>query len=59
MTPENLERHIKLQLLYRKTLCEQEVGVWHEVVEHRSGYYRCSCGEVFAYGSDKEVSWKL
>ncbi len=42
---ENYEK-----LFHEATAKEGEV--WHEVVEHRSGYYRCSCGEVFAYGSD-------
>ena len=56
MTPENLEPNYA-RLFHEATAKEGEV--WHEVVEHRSGYYRCSCGEVFAYGSDKEVSWKL
>lgn len=49
MTPENLEPNYA-RLFHEATAKEGEV--WHEVVEHRSGYYRCSCGEVFAYGSD-------
>jgi uncharacterized C2H2 Zn-finger protein len=49
MTAENLEPNYA-KLFFLATAKEGEV--WHEVVEHRSGYYRCSCGEVFAYGSD-------